>query len=359
MKKNYQFYIQAALWLVYGILLTIIINKTFSFSDSIIKSGTLIIVQISLFYYNSQRLFPSLLASKKTWKYLLNLLVILVILFIFFAWFERQFLPEITERMNPNNLNRLQERAMRGRPTRGPFFNALILFDFLSLLIVLILSSAYSASAISRKKEYLESVKNVENLSSEMKFLKSQINPHFLFNALNNIYSLTLTGSSESSEMILKLSEMLRYILYECNDSYVSIEKEWNYILNFIDFQQLKSKEKLNLELNFTNDNPGAMISPMIFIPFIENAFKHSNIEDKRGWIRIALNNKAEEIIFQVDNSIAKEKKNLDHTGGIGLDNVKRRLELVYNKRADLIINDSKESFGVLLRIKKNESDNE
>jgi len=359
MKKNYQFYIQAALWIVYAILLTVIINKTFSFSDSIIKSGTLIIVQTSLFYYNSQRLFPSLLASKKTWKYLLNLLVILALLFIFFAWFERQFLPEITERMNPNNLNRLQERAMRGRPPRRPFFNALILFDFLSLLLVLILSSAYSASTISRKKEYLESVKNIEDLSSEMKFLKSQINPHFLFNALNNIYSLTLTGSSEASKMILKLSEMLRYILYECNDSYVSIEKEWNYILNFIDFQQLKSKEKLNLELNFTNDHHGAMISPMIFIPFIENAFKHSNIEDKAGWIRISLNNKLEEIIFQVDNSVSLEKKNLDHIGGIGLENVKRRLELVYDERADLIINDSKENFGVILRIKKNESDNE
>jgi LytS/YehU family sensor histidine kinase len=353
MKKNYQLYIQAALWIVYAFLLTVIINKTFSLSDSIIKSGTLIMIQISLFYYNSQRLFPALLSTKKTWKYLLNLLVILALLFIFFTWFERQFLPEIVEEMAPNKLNRLQERAMRGGPPRRQLLNALILFDFLSLLIVLILSSAYSAASMSRKKEQLESQKNVENLSSEMKFLKSQINPHFLFNALNNIYSLTLTGSAEASEMILKLSEMLRYILYECNDSYVSIEREWNYIQNFIDFQQLKSKDKLNLELSFTNDNPGAMISPMIFIPFIENAFKHSNIENRSGWIRIALNNKPEEIIFQVDNSVSLEKKNQDNTGGIGLDNVKRRLELVYNKQADLIINDSKESFGVLLRIKK------
>ena len=187
-----------------------------------------------------------------------------------------------------------------------------------------------------------------------MKFLKSQINPHFLFNALNNIYALTISGSEQSSEMILKLSYMLRYILYECNGPFVSIEKEWEYILNFIDFQNLKSKDDININLDFTNDSAGALISPMIFIPFIENAFKHSHVDSlAEAWVNISLNNKKEEIIFQVDNSIPSKKHNQDELGGIGLENAKRRLELIYSDNYDLIINDKKNSYSVILRIRK------
>lgn len=354
MKKNIQLYIHITLWIVYAFLLTLLINKTFSISDSFIKAGTIIIIQVGLFYYNSQKLFPSLMADKKTWKYLLTIIVILFALLLFFTWFERQFIPELTPEMEPFRPNRIQGREFRGGPPRRQLMNAHILFDFLSILLVLILSSAYSAAHISRKKEIKDSEKNIEDLSSEMKFLKSQINPHFLFNALNNIYSLTLTGSDKSSEMILKLSAMLRYILYECNGAYVSIEKEWDYILNFIDFQQLKSEEKLNINLSFNNDVQAEQIAPMIFIPFIENAFKHSNIEDiENGRVNISLNNKVNEIIFQVENSVSNEKRSQDEMSGIGLENVKRRLELVYDKEFDLIINDTVNSYSITLRIQK------
>jgi LytS/YehU family sensor histidine kinase len=252
------------------------------------------------------------------------------------------------------------ERSPRGRPVRHQLINLLIVLDFLSLLIILILSSAYAATHISRKKEKLDAEKSLQNLSSEMNFLKSQINPHFLFNALNNIYSLTLTGSERSSEMILKLSEMLRYILYECSDAFVKIEKEWDYILNYVDFMQLKSKEKLNINLSFKNDHASSLITPMIFVPFIENAFKHSNVENSEvGYIHISLNNKENEILFQVDNSLSAEKQSRDEMGGIGLDNVKRRLELVYGSDFDLIINDTEDRYTVILRIQKSSPKNE
>jgi LytS/YehU family sensor histidine kinase len=251
-------------------------------------------------------------------------------------------------------LNRMPDRFNRGMPPKKQFIKLLIVLDFLSLLIILILSSAYSAAQISRKREWVVAEKSREDLASEMKFLKSQINPHFLFNALNNIYSFTLTGSVKASEMILKLSAMLRYILYDCSVPFVAIEKEWDYILNFIDFQKLKSNEDLQLTLNFTNEAPSFQITPMIFIPFIENAFKHSNIENtKEGWIHISMNNKKEEIIFQVENSISSEQYNQDDVGGIGLENVRRRLELVYGENFDLIINDNMNTYSIVLRIKK------
>lgn len=354
MKKNYQLYIQMTLWLVYAILLTLLINKTFSTTDAIVKSGTIVIIQISLFYYNSQKLFPLLMEDKKTWKYILSIIAILFFLLLFFSWFERQFFPEMLSELGRSDLSRMRERGMNRPHPRPQFVNVHIAFDFLALLLVLILSTAYSATNISRKKELIDSTKNLADLSSEMKFLKSQINPHFLFNALNNIYSLTLIGSEKSSEMILKLSAMLRYILYECNGAFVSIEKEWEYIENFVAFQQLKSEKPMNVHVTFNNDVPGELITPMIFIPFIENAFKHGNIENKEeGKIEIKLNNKENEIIFQVDNSVSSETKNRDEMGGIGLENVKRRLELVYGEKFDLIINDTINAYAIMLRIEK------
>jgi LytS/YehU family sensor histidine kinase len=222
------------------------------------------------------------------------------------------------------------------------------------MLIILVISSAYSVTKLSRKKERDEELAISEKIQSEMKFLKSQINPHFLFNALNNIYSLTITGSADSSEMILKLSDMLRYILYECNESKVPIENEWKYIENFIEFQKLKSKEELNIRIEFNNAVPGALIAPMILIPFVENAFKHSKVEDtEKGWVNLSLNNNTEAIILQVDNSIPEQVHNKDEVGGIGLKNVNRRLELAYEKSHDLIINHTPTKYSVILRIHK------
>lgn len=352
MKRNLQWYLQIALWIIYTVLLILLFNKNFSLSDSILRTAVIISVQAALFYTNSYYLFPKLIESKKVWKYILHLSIIIIILLIFFSWFERSFHSNIINELGNRRMNRMAGEPRPILPRK--LLNAQLLFDILSLMIILVLSSAFSAAQISQKRELKDFKSSQAQLESEMKFLKSQINPHFLFNALNNIYSLTLTGSDKSSELILKLSAMLRYILYECNGPYVSIEKEWEYILNFIDFQKIKSKEAINIEMEFTNDAPGSLITPMIFIPFIENAFKHSHVDSiEEAWLNISLNNKTEEIIFQVDNSIPTNKQSKDEVGGVGLENVKRRLELIYSKNYDLIINEKKNSYSVILRIHK------
>ncbi len=352
MRKYLHFYLQASLWLVYGLLLVLAINRNFNINDAILKSMVIISIHLGLFYLNSNVLIPKLIIDKKTWLYVLYIIVIFFILFIFFNWFERQFIPE-----DIPEAARTRLEMQKNRPLNMPrqLFRARLVAEILALLIILVISSAYSVTKISRKKERDDEMSKSENLQSEMKFLKSQINPHFLFNALNNIYSLTITGSEQSSDMILKLSDMLRYILYECNESKVPIENEWKYIQNYIEFQKLKSKDELNIRVEFNNESPGAIIVPMILIPFVENAFKHSKVEDTdNGWVAISLNNKANEIIFQVENSIPEQKHNKDDVGGIGLENVKRRLDLSYGKTQDLIISDTPKSYSVILRIKKN-----
>lgn len=354
MKKNLTQLLQIFLWLSYGILLYLLLSKTYTIGDALLKGLILLSTQMGLFYLNSELFIPQLVVHKKTWLYILYVLSAMVILILFFYYTDRLFVPEDIQSAIQNKRPRFRgPQAFQARQ----LFRARFLFEIFALFIILIISTAYSVSKIGRKRERENAQKQSEQLNSEMKFLKSQINPHFLFNALNNIYALTLTGSDRSSDMILKLSHMLRYILYECNEPTVILENEWDYIQNYIEFQKLKSQDDLNIKLHFDNQMPKSTLIPMLLIPFVENAFKHSKVEDvKNGWIQIHLNNQPEEVIFQIENSVPSMNHQKDNVRGIGLENVKRRLELGYPNSYDLIINDSPSIFSVVLRIKKSKS---
>ncbi len=182
-------------------------------------------------------------------------------------------------------------------------------------------------SQIASIKEQESALLKSEHLNW-LKFLKSQINPHFLFNTLNNIYTLSMLKSDQTPDMILKLSNMLRYILYECSDKdKVPIAKEVAYIRNYIDLQLLKDSEIKNIHFEEgIKDN--VAIAPMLLIPFIENSFKHSRIEDtEKGWINIKLSCNRKEIFFSCENSLPAVEYKKDKTGGIGIENARRRLE--------------------------------
>jgi len=191
-----------------------------------------------------------------------------------------------------------------------------------------------------------------ENLQTELKFLKSQINPHFLFNALNNIYSLSYTHSEKTPEMIMKLSNMLRYMLYENNERKVSLREEITYIRHYIDFQLLKIEGSPRLQIDMDQADGSLMIEPMLFIPFIENSFKHSNIEDtKHGWIKLQLRTEGKKVYFHISNSIPARTYTKDVVGGIGLQNIRKRLELLYPGKHQLNITSHDHVFEVDLQI--------
>jgi len=236
------------------------------------------------------------------------------------------------------------------------------------LLLIVALSAGHRLLQISRdqekeaellrqkqlKQEQEASILKSENLETELKFLKSQINPHFLFNALNNIYTLAYIKATEAPDMILKLSDMLRYILYDCTTEEVPIAKEINYLKNYIELQQLKADD-IDIQVTIDDFAPQVKIAPMLLIPFIENSFKHSKIEDtKQGWIRIALLQQDQQICFRVSNSKPSQSFTKDKVGGIGLQNVKRRLELLYPQKHDLQIVEKADSFRVTLLLGKN-----
>lgn len=227
-----------------------------------------------------------------------------------------------------------------------------MLFGLVQPLGILFLSTLFWVVLESRRKEKEQLSLTNQNLQTEMKFLKSQMNPHFLFNALNNIYSLSQLGSPKTSKLILKLSSMLRFIVYETDEKKIPIGKEVDYILDFIDFQKIKLEEDPKLQIDFNHIDREIRIEPMLIFPFFENAFKHSNLSDtQKGWIKASLKTENGKILFFIANSKPAGHVSKDKSKGIGIENVKKRLSFLYNECYRLDINDKQDIFEVTMEI--------
>ncbi len=198
-----------------------------------------------------------------------------------------------------------------------------------------------------------------EKVQAEVKLLRMQINPHFLFNALNNIYAQAVLEESKVADSIHKLSGLLRYTLYDCDTDEVSLRREIEYIDNYIDLQELKEPILENIDFRVEGNIAQARIAPMLLISFIENAFKHGNIW-KGGWIRIELKASSNELLFKCINSVGKTQQQKDPASGIGLKNVEKRLNLNYPNRHQLTINKGVDQFEITLKLSNehNLSDN-
>ncbi len=173
----------------------------------------------------------------------------------------------------------------------------------------------------------------IEKIKSELSFLRAQFQPHFLFNTLNNIYSLTLNNSPLAGKSILQLSGLLRYVLYESETEKVDLQKEINHLQEYIELEKIRFATRLELSFNISGNVSDKKITPILLIPFLENAFKHaSNKLNEKIWITIDLIVKETSLHFTVENSVFPEGKTQMHNqySGIGLENVKRRLSLLY-----------------------------
>lgn len=193
----------------------------------------------------------------------------------------------------------------------------------------------------------------LQNRQSELSFLRSQINPHFLFNSLNNVYTLVYQGSDKALDSISKLSELLRYMLYE-KEEWVPLLKEVQYLRNFIDLQLMRYdfKPAYQVKINVPF-NCAFKIAPLTLIPFVENAFKHGDLKDTAMPLQIELELSGQTLNFKVSNK--KGNFNKDETGGIGLENVKKRLELIYANHQTLHIVDSDTQYTIALQMKLHE----
>lgn len=192
-----------------------------------------------------------------------------------------------------------------------------------------------------------------EKVQLELNFLRSQINPHFLFNALNNIYSMVYTGDKKAADSVLTLSEMLRYVTYGSKENRISLSEEISYLENYIEFQRYSHEKEINVTFEKEVQQSHIFIAPMLLQPFVENAFKYSGIGIEEGaFVRFKLHTDSEHLVFTSQNSKRSVKREQKHIKGIGIDNVKKRLDLIYPGNYTLDINDTDDAFNLELTIK-------
>ncbi|MBE0676824.1 MAG: sensor histidine kinase [Bacteroidales bacterium] len=237
-------------------------------------------------------------------------------------------------------------------PFESTLYTILILiFDIVPLAGVKILHHLKKDEAIRQKAENQKTEAELKLREAELKLLKSQIQPHFLFNTLNNLYALSLEKSDKTPDLIIKLADMLSYIIYDCNAEKVPLSKELEFLSSFIELQRVRY-DNCRISFKSEGDTSGSQIAPMILHTFIDNAFKHGADKDSgRPWIHVAIRIKNGYLDFESTNSIRQGAGINGSSPGIGISNVIRRLQLIYPNHHILDITNSDERYSVSLKL--------
>ena len=297
-------------------------------------------VNFLLFYLVAFRLLPQVGIKKRRWIWLTIICLLLVIVFTFLKF--RLELYRTEQALANMNLTKYPAflKARWQKTVQAPaglfsyafrsFMQSNILFSF-SIVFIAFSDRLLIAWVIQEKNRVL--LEN-QKLKAELAFLEMQINPHFLFNALNNIYSLSVLENSKlTGNSLLKLSDLLRYMLYEKadNGNMILLDKEVRHINNYIDLEKMRHLETIYIHFAIEGDLGGKKIAPLLLFPLIENACKHGVLTDVKNPVIILLKVTSEHLEFSLTNKCNNYKK--DKAGGIGIQNVKKRLELIYGDR--------------------------
>lgn len=287
----------------------------------------LVLSLVTFYYLNSLVLIPKLLSKQKRWEYAFSVLGCVVLFLIFTIVPILIMHPEL-----PIN--------------RGMVISSILLISlvFIASGIGQIIDLWFLSEKRSKEIEY-------EKQLNELSLLKSQINPHFLFNTLNTIYSLASKKSDQTPEAVLKLSEMMRYVMSDAKQDLVSVEKEIEYINRFVDLQKMRLTDRVTVVYTVIGNTTGKSIAPLILIPFIENAFKYGVSTHDNSTISITISIEEHKIVLVTTNRIFDYSNILTESTGIGIANTKKRLQLLYPGRHKLMIDDSNANFVVQLEL--------
>jgi LytS/YehU family sensor histidine kinase len=326
MNKLKQIVLHAIIWI--AIVLYFMYNNGRTEYSTIVNFVYFGIVNISLFYINYLFILPTFLNRKKYLWCALSIFFV-VMIFSFIKCGLAYYFYDIV----------IKRGGSKVVIDFWYYYSSAVFVSCFFILLSTVLKFIQDWFLNEKVKSNLEN----ENLIAELAFLKSQINPHFLFNSLNNIYSLAYQKSEKTPEAILKLSEIMRYMLYESNEDKVELSNEIRYLENYIELQKLRFKDNIYIKFEINGDPLGLMITPLVLISFVENAFKHGIATDSENPISISLNLTDGKLLFHVSN--IKSSMNKDITGGIGLQNVQRRLSLIYKDRYRLQIDDTNDIY--------------
>ncbi len=227
-------------------------------------------------------------------------------------------------------------------------------FLYLNLIGTFFISMVFASSIKMAKDNYINKQKEKE---TQLALLKAQINPHFLFNTLNNLYGLSVSKSEQLPDLMLKLSDLLRYSLYETTSKYVRLEKEIDYIENYMALEQIRLDEKTEITFTKKLKNKDSKIIPMLLIVFVENAFKHLTTHEKESFVNVDIEETDRDINFTCANSFETKQIKISQierkNNGIGLENIKKRLDYIYSNTYTLDINIHEHIYHVKLQLPK------
>ena len=294
-----------------------------------------IVFLLLIAYTNYFYLLPRYLKDKHLGRYLLEFGSLFALLITLRIYLERYLIDGFTH----------QERYLY-----SPRFLVQVILTTLFIVIFIgMLRFAEDWFELEARQKEMEN----EKLTAELRFLKAQVNPHFLFNTLNNLYYLAFTHSPNTTEVIEKLSQMMRYMLYDSNHPQVPLSKEIEYMENYISLEKLRLNNPIPIHFTVEGDTQTARIAPLIFITFLENAFKHgvsNNSPD--SWVNISIRICGQECVYEIENSqLPVNGKVVEEKSGIGLGNVQRRLDLTYPKKYELSVDDTPDRYAVRLKL--------
>jgi two-component system LytT family sensor kinase len=313
-----------------------------------------------IFYSNYLILVPKFFFGSRKYRYYLSVTFLLT-----FLYFVSDRSNELVFKYVPgrNNIEEIKkpadERNDVGPPKPDalfgrPPFREMHLFNYaFTSLFLIFFSIGLRVLERHSQTEKLQKELEKEKLNSELAFLKNQISPHFFFNTLNNIYSLININAEDSQKAVLKLSKLMRYLLYESEQGNTRLSNEIDFMNNYIDLMKLRMSEKINLAVSFPGKYDNINIPPLLFIPFIENAFKHGISYREKSFIDISMLTDRDSITFRCANSVIMSREDTEPAhSGIGLENVRKRLNLLFPKKHLLKIDKSERAFEVVLNIK-------
>jgi hypothetical protein len=309
-----------------------------------IKQPAVFALLIGFYYLNVCVLVPRLFYRQKLAKFIcLHISIITLLMMGVGLYNEWVHLPEHMVRSIEGQFDGKMHINLNG-----------LKFDTTLLLTYCLLIGISTSISITRiwQKDLLRSQQLLQKqLDSELSFLKAQIHPHFFFNTLNNIYSLTFTDVECSRASLHKLSRMMRYLIYETQNDRTSLHREINFVKDYIELMQLRVNEHTSVKF----EEPGIItekaIAPMMLLPFVENAFKHGVSSVTKSEILVKVRQQSNLLIFEVENSLFPDRKNEIDDGGIGLSNTKRRLDLIYAKHYQLQYGPKEEKYLVRLEL--------
>jgi sensor histidine kinase YesM len=332
--KYISYSLQVLVWSVVLLLPYLVSNSANEYRIGLIPGSLFtetVLINICIFYANAFYLYPKLCNRRYWWLYIISGVLVVATsfrlkLFIIETWF-----PAILKNV------------------------VVYRFAFIPSVIAFIISIIYRRIVDNIRFEREQKEKQAEQLSTELKFLRSQISPHFLFNVLTNLVSLARKKSDRLEQSLIMLADLMRYMLYDAREKKVQVGKEAEYLESYITLQKLRFGNDVDIDctIKLNEGDEHYTIEPMLLIPFVENAFKHGTgyIENPHIAIKLLVNHEA--LVFEVLNNFnAATDTSKDESSGIGLKNVKARLDMLYKDKYSLKINDGNNLFQIILSLK-------